>query len=35
MEFYAGLGFTPYGEEYMEAGMAHMAMAKSLSGDAE
>ncbi|WP_116474915.1 GNAT family N-acetyltransferase [Zobellella maritima] len=28
--FYAGLGFTPFGEPFMEAGIPHLAMEKSL-----
>ncbi|WP_344958713.1 GNAT family N-acetyltransferase [Zobellella aerophila] len=28
--FYAGLGFTPVSEEFMEAGIPHLAMEKSL-----
>ncbi len=31
-DFYAGLGFTHYGEEYMEAGIRHIAMELFLSG---
>lgn len=30
VDFYAKLGFTPYGEEFMEAGIPHLSMEKSL-----
>ncbi|MGB5856353.1 MAG: GNAT family N-acetyltransferase [Oceanisphaera sp.] len=30
VDFYAKLGFTPYGDEFMDAGIPHMSMEKSL-----
>lgn len=30
VDFYAKLGFTPYGDEFMDAGIPHLAMEKSL-----
>ncbi|MBM7456843.1 hypothetical protein HNR62_002745 [Oceanisphaera litoralis] len=31
VDFYAKLGFTPFGEEFMDAGIPHLAMEKSLA----
>ncbi|GAA3717726.1 GNAT family N-acetyltransferase [Oceanisphaera sediminis] len=31
IDFYAKLGFTPYGDEFMDAGIPHLAMEKSLT----
>lgn len=30
VDFYAKLGFTPFGDEFMEAGIVHLSMEKSL-----
>lgn len=30
IDFYAKLGFTPYGDEFMDAGIPHLSMEKSL-----
>ena len=30
--FYSKLGFTPYGEEFMDAGIAHLSMEQQLAG---
>ncbi|WP_319783022.1 GNAT family N-acetyltransferase [Oceanisphaera sp. IT1-181] len=30
VDFYAKLGFTPYGDEFMDAGIPHLSMEKSL-----
>ncbi|GHA15318.1 GNAT family N-acetyltransferase [Oceanisphaera arctica] len=30
VDFYTKLGFTPYGDEFMDAGIPHLAMEKSL-----
>ncbi len=31
IDFYAKLGFTPYGDEFMDAGIPHLAMEKTLT----
>ncbi|WP_417616040.1 GNAT family N-acetyltransferase [Oceanisphaera sp.] len=31
VDFYAKLGFTPYGDEFMDAGIPHLSMEKSLA----
>jgi predicted GNAT family N-acyltransferase len=30
IDFYTGLGFTPFGEEFMDAGIPHLSMEKTL-----